>query len=527
MKRAFVILFSVLGLVSCATVSREQGLVQRAVDAMGGADALAGIKTISVKGTMKQWEPEQSDVPGGEMRFANESSYEVVQDRTRRAARYDWEKKFAYPAPRTYKFSEIVTPDAGYVIGIDTTARNAQNMQNNPPAHAMSGARLATTQREAGRGALTSLLLNMRNNPDQVQPAPDVVVGGVAYPAVSYGPYIVAFDAQTGLPARVRTLDYDNVWGDVNYDLVYSQWRDFGGIKIPMNRKYELNGRVIQENQFTDLRVNPPVDSSRFDVPAGIAAGAPRPAMGNVPYQWVLRRQFIGTYLDSENVSYDSRTAGGGLRLQELAPGVQHVVGGSHNSLLVEMSDYLIVFDAPVTDAQSLWVVNAAKEKFPGKPIRWVVLTHHHMDHSGGVRGFLAEGATLVVGQGAGAHFRRVLDAPATRNPDMRPRDFRGTPILEVPESHVMSDARGRQVIVYRIDNPHAKSYLIGYVPDAKLGFVTDLWSPGRDPLPAKITPPLAAVTAGVKKAGIEPARFAGGHGSVGDFAPLQKLSSE
>ena len=143
------------------------------------------------------------------------------------------------------------------------------------------------------------------------------------------------------------------------------------------------------------------------------------------------------------------------------------------------------------------------------------------------VRGFLAEGATLVVGQGAGAHFRRVLDAPATRNPDMRPRDFSRTPILEVPESHVMSDDRGRQVIVYRIDNPHAKSYLIGYVPDAKLGFVTDLWSPGRDPLPAKITPPLAAVATAVKKAGIEPARFAGGHGSVGDFAPLQKLAGE
>jgi len=526
MKRTLVFLFSILGLASCATNPREQGLVQRGVDAMGGADQIAAIKTISVKGTMKQWEPEQSDVPGGEMRFANESSYEVVQDRTRRAARYDWEKKFAYPAPRTYKFSEILTPDAGYVLGIDTTARNAQNLQNNPPAHAMSGARLATTQREAGRGALTSLLLNMRNNPDQVRSAPDLVVGGVTYPAVSYGPYIVAFDAQTGLPARVRTLDYDNVWGDVNYDLVYSQWRDFGGIKIPMNRKYELNGAVVQENQFTDLRINPPVDAAKFEVPAAIRANAAQPATGNVPYQWVLRRQFIGTYLDSENLSYDARGSQG-LRLQEVAPGVQHVVGGTHNSLLVEMSDHLIVFDAPVTDAQSLWVVNAAKEKFPGKPIRWVVLTHHHMDHTGGVRGFLAEGAALVVGQGAGAHFRRVLDAPATRNPDMRPRDFSRTPILEVPESHVMSDDRGRQVIVYRIDNPHAKSYLIGYVPDAKLGFVTDLWSPGRDPLPAKITPPLAAVAAGVKKAGIEPARFAGGHGSVGDFAPLQKLAGE
>src|SRR5712691_4130059 len=486
MKRALVLL-STLALMSCASGPSPQDLVNRAVDAMGGADALAGIKTISAKGTTMQWEPEQSDVPGGEMRFANESSFDAVLDRTRRAARYDHEKKFAYPAPRTYKYSEIVTPDAGYVLGIDTTARNAQNMQMNPPAHAMSSLRLATTQRETMRGTASGLLLNLRNNPDQVQPAPDVLAGGVAYPAVSYGPYIVAFDAQTGLPARVRTLDYDNVWGDVNYDLVYSQWRDFGGIKIPMHRNYELNGRVVQENQFTDLRINPPVDAAKFEVPAAIRANAAKPATGNVPYQWVLRRQFIGIYMDSENVSYDAR-ASQGLRLQEIAPGVQHVVGGTHNSLLVEMSDHRILFDAPVTDAQSLWVVNAAKEKFPGKPIRWVVLTHHHMDHTGGVRGFLAEGATLVVGQGAGAHFRRVLDAPATRNPDMRPRDFSRTPILEVPESHVMSDARGRQVIVYVMDNPHAKSMLMGYVPDAKLGFVTDVWSPGP-PLPAKPNP--------------------------------------
>ena len=527
MNRAFVVLFSILGLVSCASgPSREQDLVNRAVDAMGGADALAGIKTISAKGTTKQWEPEQSDVPGGEMRFANESSFDAVLDRTRRAARYDYEKKFAYPAPRTYKFSEIVTPDAGYVLGIDTTARNAQNVQMNPPAHAMSSVRLATTQRETMRGTATGLLLNMRNNPDQVQPAPDVVVGGVAYPAVSYGPYIVAFDAQTGLPARVRTLDYDNVWGDVNYDLVYSQWRDFGGIKIPMHRNSELNGRVIAEATFTELSINPPVDGAKFDVPAAVRASAPKPATGNVPYQWVLRRQFIGTYLDSENLSYDSRAAGGGLRLQELAPGVQHVVGGSHNSLLVEMNSYLVVFDAPVTDAQSNWVIDAARAKYPGKPIRYLVLTHHHMDHTGGVRAYAAQGATLVVGQGAGEHFRKVLAAPFTRNPDLRPTDLSRTPVIEVADKYVISDAR-REVAAYRVDNPHAKAYLLGYVPDAKLGYVTDLWNPGRDPLPSKITPSLAAVVAGVKQHGIQPARFAGGHGSSADFAPLQKLASE
>ena len=95
--------------------------------------------------------------------------------------------------------------------------------------------------------------------------------------------------------------------------------------------------------------------------------------------------------------------------LVDLAPGLVHVVGGSHNSLLVEMSDHLVMVDAPVSDAQSLWVLSNAKQRFPGKPVRWVVLTHHHMDHAGGVRGALTDGGTLVVGQGAREHFRRVI----------------------------------------------------------------------------------------------------------------------
>ena len=82
MKRSFALL-STLVLLSCATTppTKEQSLVNRAVDAIGGGERLASITSISAKGTSKQWEPEQSDMAGGEMRFANETSFEVVQDR--------------------------------------------------------------------------------------------------------------------------------------------------------------------------------------------------------------------------------------------------------------------------------------------------------------------------------------------------------------------------------------------------------------------------------------------------------------
>jgi glyoxylase-like metal-dependent hydrolase (beta-lactamase superfamily II) len=526
MKRALVVIALFL-LAACATeVTREQSLVNRAAEALGGPQREA-VRTVNVKGTAKQWEPEQSEVPGGEMRFANEANWEFTQDVQKRVSRADWEKRLVYPAPRTYKYSEIVTPDAGYVLGVDSTGRNAQSMKMNPPAHAMSGLRLAATQRELRRGMIGPLVFAMRANPERVQPALDVQVDGRSYPAVSFEGMTVGFDPQSGLPAVVRTLDYDNMWGDVTYDTVLSDWRDVaGGGKIAFNRRYLLNGRAVQEMQFSNVTVNQPVDAARFDVPPELRADAAKAASANVPYQWVIRRQFIGTYLDSEHRSFDAR-ATSSLRLNEIAPGVFHVVGGSHNSLLVEMADHLIMVDAPVSDEQSMWVVNSARQRFPGKPIRWLVLTHHHMDHAGGVRGILAEGSVLVVGQGSREHFRRVLASPMSRNPDMKPVDLSQVPILEVPESHVMSDSRGRQVIAYAMqDNPHARGLLMAYVPDAKLGFVTDVWTPGP-PLPEKPNPALMSVVNTVKRAGIEPTRFAGGHGGVADYAPLAKLAGQ
>ena len=529
MKRAalFLAVPLVLALLvgSCATKTpRAQDTVARAVQAMGGADALAGVKTMTVKATVRQWEPEQSAVAGGEMRFANEATLEAVTDVASGASRLDWVRKFAYPAPRTFTFTEIVTPEAGYVAGIDSNGRNKQSLDSNPPAHAMSGLRLAATQRELRRGS-PLLFLEMVKNPDRIASLPDVTVAGVAYPTVEYRlgahAYVVLFDRGTGLPARIRTLDYDNMWGDVTYDLVLSDWQVMDGVRVATTRRYELNGRPVTEIKLTEGKLNAPIAADRLAIPAAFTAGAPRPATGPVPFQWVIRRQFIGTYLDSDVPSYDTRAVQG-LRLVELAPGVQHVVGGSHHSLLVEMGDHLIVFDSPVSDGHSSLVLALARAKYPNKPVKFLVLSHHHMDHAGGFRAYAAQGATLVVGKGTGEHYRRLLAAPATRNPDLPARDLSRTQIVEVSGKHVLTDGQ-REAHAYLIDNPHADGYLLGYVPEARIGFVVDIWSPGT-PLPDKLNPGLAAVIAGVKKAGIQPLRFAGGHGSVADYATLTAL---
>jgi glyoxylase-like metal-dependent hydrolase (beta-lactamase superfamily II) len=444
------------------------------------------------------------------------------------AARTDWVRKFEYPSPRTFTFSEIVTPDAGYVAGIDSNGRTKQSLDSNPPAHAMSGLRLAATQRELRRGS-PLLLLEMLKNRDRLVWVGTITAGTTAYPAVDYTTgdqtFTVMFDPANGLPARIRTLDYDNIWGDVSYDLVLGEWKAIDGVRIATSRKYELNGRPVVDIKITEARINAPIAADRLTIPAAFKAGASKPATGPVPFQWVIRRQFIGTYLDSDAPSFDTK-ASTGLRLEERAPGVQHVVGGSHHSLVVEMRDYLIVFDAPVSDGHANWILSAARATYPNKPVRFLVLTHHHMDHAGGVRAFAAQGSTIIVGQGGGEHFRRVLAAPFKRNPDLSARDLTATPIVEVGDRRLFNDGT-REVGVYVIENPHATGLVIGYVADARLGYVTDIWSPGAGPLPDKLNPNLAALVAGVKKAGIAPTRFVGGHGGVAEYAPLAALDGK
>jgi hypothetical protein len=141
MKRAATTLAVSLAIsmvvVACASMRPGGGrdLVARAVQAQGGAEALASVKTLAEKATVRQWEPEQSMVAGGEMRLANDGTLESVTDVAARATRNDWVRAYQDPAPRSFTFSEIVTAEAGYVAGIDSSGRTKQSQEANPPAH--------------------------------------------------------------------------------------------------------------------------------------------------------------------------------------------------------------------------------------------------------------------------------------------------------------------------------------------------------------------------------------------------------
>jgi glyoxylase-like metal-dependent hydrolase (beta-lactamase superfamily II) len=512
---------AILLVAGCATRGGPEQTVDRAVTALGGEAALAAVRTVEATGTSKHWEPEQSHVAGGESRFAGDSSFTLQRDLAADATRIEWVRKLVYPGVREYRFTEILNGTIGIVQGVDTTGRTRQSLDSNPPSHTMSRFRALAMAREMQRTSPT-LLLQMKQRPAQVTAIDDLEVGGTRYRALRYAAdgrnFIVLFDA-SGLPARIRTLDYDSALGNSTYDLVLSDWREVGGVKVAHRLDYQLNGRTVIETRLDAVRINPSLPATAFAIPpamqAAVAATAPTVT---IPYQWVLRRQFIGVYLDSDSVSFDPRAVPG-LRLQDVAPGVQLVQGATHNSMVVEMKDHLIVFDAPIDDAYSAWFMGEIARRYPGKPVRTLILSHHHMDHTGGARAYAAAGATVVVGEGVGAHMRQRLEADHSQS-TYGAQPIAKVQVTEVKDRMVFTDGV-RRVHAIVIDNPHSQGGLIGFVEDVKVGFVTDLWSPGREQLGEKLNAGQASIVAGVQKAGIAPERFAGGHGSVGNYSDL------
>jgi glyoxylase-like metal-dependent hydrolase (beta-lactamase superfamily II) len=252
-----------------------------------------------------------------------------------------------------------------------------------------------------------------------------------------------------GLVEQVSSRVTDPVLGETDAVTVYSDYRDVGGgVKFPGRIRQSQGGHPTLDLTVREVQPNAPAD---FPVPD-------------------LVRQA------SERVTAD-----------KVADGVWFIGGGSHNSVAIEMKDHLVLVEVPLFDGRTLPVIEAVRKLAPGKPIRYVINSHGHFDHSGGLRAAVAEGATVVTQAGNKAYFERAFATPNRIAPDSLARSGKKARFLTVGDKATLSDGN-RRIDIYRIaDSHHSDTFLMVHLPRERLLIEADAYTPG-----APNTPPAA-----------------------------------
>jgi glyoxylase-like metal-dependent hydrolase (beta-lactamase superfamily II) len=307
---------------------------------------------------------------------------------------------------------------------------------------------------------------------------------------------------------RVITWVPDPVLGDKMVEIRYSDYRDVGGgVKMPFRLHAHQGDHPLIEggHNWLDLR------ASDIKVNVANAVTAVPDAVKNAPVP--NHQRVVAT---------------------KLADGVVHMGGGSHNSLAVEFKDYVVVIEGPLSNQRTNAVVAEVKKTFPNKPIRYVVNTHNHFDHLGGIRGYVAEGATVLTDERNRNFYQRVVLAPQPRtlSPDrlsQRPIAPTAPGQLTVQgftDQYTISD--GNQTIeLHHVEGlNHSDNMTIAYLPKQKILVSADMGGPppAGSPPPANVSNNSIVLYNNIKRLKLDVTTNVPIHGPPGPQAEFDRI---
>jgi glyoxylase-like metal-dependent hydrolase (beta-lactamase superfamily II) len=283
-------------------------------------------------------------------------------------------------------------------------------------------------------------------------------VDGKSYTVLSWSPAVKAPSGKSyeikgyvndrNLIERVETWLGENIMGDMHILATYSGWKDFAGAMAPAKIVQTRGGWPFFEVDVTAAKVNPP----------DLAALAPAPPPGGPP---------AGPPGGPQPLVVTTEKLGDGLI--RLTTGA-----GSYDSLLVEFRDHIMMLEAGQSQARALAYVAEAKKLFPGKPIRYVMNTHAHSDHTGGLPVLVAEGATIITQANNKEFFERALNTPRTLLDDTLSKNPKKATVDAVSDKKVYTDGT-RTVEMYHIyPAPHSNGLMVAFIPKEKVLFQGD-----------------------------------------------------
>lgn len=468
-------------LCGCAGSTPEQQVVYDAVTALGG-EPITRAKTLVIEGTGTQGNLGQDMTPDAASQTFRVTEYTRAIDWSTRSPRVRVGQTrtptFVYfqgPQPQKQVLgldgdvAYNVSPSGAVTRASETAARDRRGDLYHHPVTAL-------------RAALDSdaTLTNVRTE-GQERLVDVTTVDGAAF--------TLAVDATTKRPTRVISRSAHPNLGDVTIDTRFDNYQKVGSMQLPGR----LTTRVDDFTTSDIMVTRQAVDAETGDLAAPASASAAPPAAPPAPQ----------------------------VAAEAVVPGVWLLGGQSHHSALIEFSDHLMIIEAPQSEARTLAVIAAARELRPAKPVAQMVNSHHHFDHSAGIRAAVSEGLTIITHAGNAAFMQDIVKRPHTIAPDALAKKPGALTLETVEASRTYADP-SMSVVLFAVDgNPHSETMLMAWVPKHRLLIQADAFSPG-----APIQPYAPNLVANVRMHGLAVDRVVPLHGTVAPYSDLEKLAA-
>ena len=469
----------VVALSGCTRLTPEQQLIADAAVALGGEDRITSARTLSLEGEGSNFNLGQDMRPDAATQTFTVSGYRRVVDIAGGRLKVEQTRtpNFAYfQGPQAQRQIAGLDADIAYTVGASGAATRvaapiAQERRTDYFHHPLTIIRAALDP--------AARLSNLQT------------VGGerLIDVATSSGQTVtLAIDA-AGLPTRTASPGYNANLGDVTLTTTFAEYQDVGGLRLPTRITTKVDDFTTADLRLTTQAV----DGDIGDLVAPSAA-----ASASVP-----------------------APAAPVVTTEEIAPGVWFLAGQSHHSVLVEFADHLTLIEAPLSEGRTLAVIAKARELRPGKPLTHLITTHHHFDHTAGLRAAISEGLAVMTHEGNKTFVETMARRTHSRQPDALTRNPKNVTVETVGADRVLRDATLEVDLYHVAGSPHSDTMLMAYIPKARALVEVDVFSPG-----SAVQPYAANLIENVTNRKLRIDRIVPLHGAVVPFAELTKTQT-
>ncbi len=428
------ILLTVIPQLNCTRqTSAEEGrqVLEAAALAQGGLEALGAIDNITRIGT-------RQISSFGHGRLVSEALY--VQP----ARPYNHTVDFTVPR-------ELVLSDTGAVAQMVDSVKGGYRSSGRGALSPMEAARLERYRTEWEKD-MAKFLVAALGEESSVEGVSDAVLEGQPHQVVSVGIgnvlYKVYVEDSGHFVSKLEFTEHHFRFGDLAKELIFSDYRDVDSVKLPFLEERRQMGLTTQVLEWSEVTINNELQEDLFQIPERI----------------------------QERVSFLTQSDTMPVEPTKLAEGVYFGEGKGMNSMWVDFEEFILVVEGPNDEVQSLETIRQIRETVGEKPIRYLVTTHHHEDHNGGIRTYAASGVTLLTQAMNETWIWEMLNYPFTLKPD-RLAESGVEPKVELVEDRRIIKDGNRSVELLHVPSTHAESFLVVYLPRERLIFESDLFS--------------------------------------------------